>query len=276
MALSTADAGYIRTLIRSRSAIVLDESKEYLIESRLSPLLKETGHTSLPSLIEAVRARPAGPLGDRIVDALTTNETSFFRDRHPFVALENSILPRIIAARAPTRRLSIWCAASSSGQEPFSLGMLLVEKFPELATWQVEIVATDISKEILARARTGTFSQVEVNRGLPAQMLAKYFQREGMTWKIAPKIRDMVSFRELNLASPWPPMGRFDVVMCRNVLIYFDVATRSEVLDKIGNVLAPDGVLMLGAAETTLNLTDRFERVQEGPCGWYELKGISR
>jgi chemotaxis protein methyltransferase CheR len=189
---------------------------------------------------------------------MTTNESLFFRDMAPFDLFRDVLLPRYLAARAATRRLRIWCAAASTGQEPYSLAILLNEAAPRLAGWHVEIVATDISTEVLEKARAGLYTQFEVQRGLPIQMLLKYFTQVGDQWQIAPQIRAMVDYRPLNLIKDFGPLGTFDIVYCRNVLIYFDSATKADVLKRMANVLPPDGSLLLGAAETVIGLTDAF------------------
>jgi chemotaxis protein methyltransferase CheR len=272
MTMNAADAGFIRSMVLSESAIVLDASKGYLIESRLAPLVRETGTGTLEGFVAKLRAAPTGPLRTRVIEAITTNETNFFRDIYPWQALREVVIPRLLAARATTRSLTIWCAAASSGQEPYSLAMTLVDRFPELSSWKVKIVASDISAEILARAKEGRYSQLEVNRGLSAPVLAKHFERDGAGWVIKKRLRDMIDFRKLNLVRPWIGLGASDLVMMRNVLIYFDVPTKAKVLHQVGKQLKPDGALFLGGAETTLNLANEFERVQHGKSSWYRLK----
>jgi chemotaxis protein methyltransferase CheR len=271
MSLSTADSSFVRDLVSARAAIVLDSSKEYLIESRLATVARELGMEDATALVRELRRRPTGSLGSSVIEAMTTNETTWFRDRHPFDALRDSILPSLIAIRRPSRSLRIWCAASSSGQEPYSIAMLIHDHFPELVGWRVEILATDISERILARARTGIYNQVEMNRGLPSHALSRHFDRRDGDWELSAKVRSMVTFRQMNLASSWPFLGRFDLVMLRNVLIYFDQPTKARILESTADVLEPHGVLMLGGAETTLNVTERYQHVRQGACGWYRL-----
>jgi chemotaxis protein methyltransferase CheR len=258
--LGAADFDVVRALVRERAGIVLEPGKEYLVESRLSSLVRSQGFASIAELVSALRLRRPG-LADAVVDAMTTNETSFFRDVHPFEALRTTIIPELIAARRATRELSIWCAASSSGQEPVSLAMLLREHFPELTGWRLRILATDISPSMLDKCRAGRFSQLEVNRGLPASYLVKYFSRAGADWVVNPEVQRMIEYRFLNLMSPFPALGRLDLVLIRNVLIYFDIETKRRVLGGIKKVLRPDGVLMLGSSETTMN-------IDEGWAGW--------
>ncbi len=275
MPLDRADFQYVQQLVRERSGIVLDEGKEYLIETRLTPVARAHGKGSIAELIAAVRAQRRGPLEQAVVEAMTTNETSFFRDIHPFEALRREIFPALIKARAATRKLDIWCAAASSGQEPYSISMMIRENFPQLATWNVRILATDISREILTRAKAGVYSQLEVNRGLPAPLLVKYFQKDGLSWVLKDDIRKMVDYREMNLTEAFPPMQPFDLIMIRNVLIYFDLDTKREILRKLGRLLKPDAHLFLGGAETTVNIDDSYGRVTYGKTVCYQMKSAS-
>lgn len=254
--------GYIRQLVLARSAIVLEPGKEYLVESRLSPLSKVHGFASLDDFADAMATSPFGTMHRQTVEAMTTNETSFFRDIHPFEALKKTLLPEVIAKKAASRQLNIWCAAASSGQEPYSVAMLLRESFPELAGWKITFIATDLSNAVLAKARSGRYGQLEVNRGLPAPLLVKYFTKDGTEWVIREDIRSMIDFRELNLIEKWPLMPVFDIVMIRNVLIYFDIPTKKQILKNIRGIISPTGILMLGGAETTMGIDDAFERVQ--------------
>jgi chemotaxis protein methyltransferase CheR len=252
---------FVRDLVYRRSAIVVEPGKEYLVESRLAPLAREQGFASIDAMIDHLRARPANDLQAKVVEAMTTNETSFFRDQHPFEGLKNTILPALQRARSGSKTLRIWSAACSAGQEPYSIAMLLRDQFPELASWDVRILATDLSAAMVARASAGRYSQVEVNRGLPATTLVKHFERCGTEWQIKPEVRRLVQCRQLNLLDPWP-VGRHDVVFLRNVLIYFDVPTKQAILSRMRGVLAPDGYLFLGGAETTLKVDETFERIQ--------------
>ncbi len=203
---------------------------------------------------------------------MTNNETWFFRDLHPFEMIKRRLLPELIAARSSSRRLNIWSAASSSGQEAFSLAMMIEESFPELRSWTVKILGTDISSTILNRARSGRYSQMEVNRGLPAPLLTRYFQREGMEWVVRESIRNRVCFEAMNLATPWPAMPMMDIILLRNVLIYFEVPVKKQILAKARGVLQPDGYLFLGGAESTLNLDPNFERIAFDKTGCYRLR----
>lgn len=269
--ISPSDFNYIRELVRRHSAIALESDKAYLIEMRLAPLARQAGFASLQELIASLRTQPIHPLHRQVVEAITTHETSFFRDIHPFEALKTSILPKLLAKRRSSS-LVIWCAACSSGQEPFSMAMLVREHFPSLAKHRIRIIATDLSGAILARAREGLYSQIEVNRGLPAGFLPKYFDKQGLYWRIKPEIRRMVEFQQSNLAERWPPMPPLDIVFMRNVLIYFDVSTKKAILSKVRQVLKPDGYLFLGSSETTLNLDVDFEPMSMGKSVCYQLR----
>ncbi|QBI21258.1 protein-glutamate O-methyltransferase CheR [Egibacter rhizosphaerae] len=274
MSLAPADFDYVRTLVRDEAAIVVEPGKSYLVESRLAPVARRHGLQTIDRLVQQLR-RGSPRLRDEVVEAMTTNETSFFRDVHPFTSLEERVIPELMQRRAARRQLVFWSAACSSGQEPYSVAMLLREKFPQLASWNVRIVASDISAEMLGRAAAGRFSQLEVNRGLPARYLAKYFQREGAEWQISDEIRRMVEFRAVNLIQPWPRMPPVDVLLLRNVLIYFDHGTKREILARCRQTLQPDGFLFLGAPETTLNVDPAFDRVQHGQTICYQLKSAT-
>lgn len=273
MALSPTDFQYVSTLVRQKSAIVLEIEKSYLLEARLTPLSRAEGFASLDAMVAQMRAQPLNGLHRKVVEAMTTNETSFYRDLHPFEALKSVVLPEVLKRRAAERRLNIWCAACSSGQEPYTVAMTLMEHFPQLASWNVKITATDISSEMVAKSRAGRYGQIEVNRGLPANLLVKYFEKKGMEWQVKPEVQRWCEFRELNLIEPWGTLPTMDVVFLRNVLIYFDVETKRAILGNVRKVLQPWGYLFLGGAETTINLGDVFERVQFDKAGCYRLKG---
>lgn len=273
MGLSKSDFDFVSQLARQQAAIVLEPGKEYLVEARLSPLARKEGFHSLQALISQMRSGERnGVLHHKAIDALTTNETSFFRDFHPFESLRQSILPSLLEKRASTRSLTIWSAACSSGQEPYSLAMLLQEHFPQLSNWSVSILATDLSPTVLAYAREGQYSQLEVNRGLPANYLVKYFSLREGKWSLRETIKKRVHFRLLNLVQGWPAMPAFDLVMLRNVLIYFNVETKQAILGNIRRQLAPHGHLFLGAAETTVGLDAEFQPVSYGKTVAYCLK----
>jgi chemotaxis protein methyltransferase CheR len=265
------DFDYICRLVRDRSAITLEPGKEYLVETRLLPVVRELELGSISLLVARHRAAQDPGLTTRIIEAMVTTETSFFRDVHPFEGLKSTVLPDLIARRRDERRLHIWSAACSTGQEPYSMAILIREHFPELARWDVQILATDLSGEVLARARTGIYNQIEVNRGMPAQLLVKYFKQHGTSWQLDEEVRKRVQFREMNLVQPWPALPRMDIIFLRNVMIYFDVETKKSILGRVARVLRPDGYLLLGGAETTMNLDDSFRRVPTTRSGYYQL-----
>ena len=269
-ALTNSDFDYLRSVVRERSAILLGEDKKYLIEARLTPLLRREALGSLGELVTRMRSQPFGGLHDSVVDAMTTNETSFFRDKHPFEALREHIIPGLLSKQKPGP-IHIWSNACSSGQEPYSIAMVLREHFPTLSSKDVRILATDLSPSMLARAEAGIYSKLEVNRGLPATLLVKHFEEDGSAWRISKALRQMVDFRPLNLIKPWPALPAMDVIFLRNVLIYFDVETKQEILRKVRKVLKPEGYLFLGGAETTLHLDDAFERIPFGKTVCYGL-----
>jgi chemotaxis protein methyltransferase CheR len=252
------EMAFLCELVKERSAIALDPRREYLMEARLATIARQAGLKTVSDLIACLRAGGQPDLQWKAVEAMTTNETSFFRDIKPFEAMKQTILPALIKAREKERRISIWCGACSTGQEPYSLCMMLREHFPALQGWNISFLATDICSEVLERARQGIYSQLEVNRGLPAHLLLKYFKKTGDQWTIDSGIRKMVSFQRMNLAAPWPPMGSLDVIMLRNVMIYFPAETKKQILKNIRQVLRRDGYLFLGTAETTINLDPTY------------------
>lgn len=272
MTVTVTDFEFISAMVRAESAIVLERGKEYLVEARLLPVATEAGLASVADLVQQLRLHPTGPLRQDVVEAMTTNETSFFRDAHPFEALSQRVLPELVRARAGERLVKIWCAAASSGQEPYSIAMLLADLLAGHPGWRVRLLATDISQRMLARTRAGRYTQLEVNRGLPAPRLVRHFTRSGTHWQVNDELRRMVECRVLHLDGPWPPMPSMDVVFLRNVLIYFDIPTKQRILARIRGVLRPDGYLFLGGAETTLNLDPAFERVQLGSAPAYRLR----
>lgn len=268
--IDTQTFDFISELIRKKSAIVLEKSKGYLVESRLAPVAREFGFENLEVLVSELRKPTAHSLVQKVVDAMTTNETSFFRDLHPFQALKTTILPDLIEKRGRQRTLNIWSNACSSGQEPYTLAMSIKEHFPELASWRVRLIGSDLSSKILARAAEGVFTQTEVNRGLPMQLLLKYFAKDGIQWRIADELRKMIEFKPLNLIESFPSsLPKMDVVFLRNVLIYFSPETKTAILNKVLATLAPDGYLFLGGAETTMNLNVRFEKQLIGSAVCY-------
>jgi chemotaxis protein methyltransferase CheR len=268
VALTEADLEHVRRLVQERSGLHLGAGKGYLVEARLAPLATREGLSSVAELVRRLRTGPPA-LADDVAEAMTTNETSFFRDVHPFDALRDVVLPELLA-RPRTRELRVWSAAASTGQEAYSVAMLLAESFPGV---RASILATDLSRDVLARAAAGTFSQLEVNRGLPAALLVRYFERDGADWRIRPEVRERVEFRQLNLARPWPRLPEMDVVMLRNVLIYFGTEAKRAVLTQVARVLAPGGLLFLGGAETTYGLDEGWERITVGRTSLYRPVG---
>jgi len=257
------DFGYLRKLLKERSGLVLAPEKQYLAESRLLPLARRNGMHTLTELIAKLKTPQAATLASDVVDAMTTNETFFFRDKVPFEQFRDTIVPALLAARAREKRIRIWCTACATGQEPYSLAMALKGMGAALAGYKVQILATDLCAEMLERARAGIYSQFEVQRGLPIQQLVKFFAQVGERWQIAPEIRAMVQFRTLNLLADFKPLGTFDLVFCRNVLIYFDQPTKTAVLERIARQMPDDGFLVLGAAETVVGLTESFKPVAD-------------
>jgi len=255
------DYEFLRKLLKERSGLDLSADKQYLVESRLIPLARRAGLTGIAELVAKIKAGSAA-LTSEVVEAMTTNETFFFRDKIPFDHLRESILPALVQARASRRSLRIWCAASSTGQEPYSIAMC-VKEFAGLAGWRVEIVATDLSQEVLEKSKAGIYSQFEVQRGLPIQMLVKYFTQTGELWQLKPDLRAMVQHRQLNLLQDFSQLGTFDVIFCRNVLIYFDQDTKVAVFDRLARMLEADGVLLLGAAESVVGISDAFKPYPE-------------
>ena len=252
------DYDYLRKLLKDRSGLVLSADKQYLVESRLTPLARRVGVASLGELVSRLKSSNER-LTVEVVEAMTTNESFFIRDKIPFDHFRDAIMPGLLAARARDKRIRIWCSAASTGQEPYSLAMCLKEMKDRVAGWRIEILGTDLSTEVLEKAKTGLYSQFEVQRGLPIQMLVKYFTQVGDSWQLSPEIRAMVQYRPLNLLADFTHLGGFDVVFCRNVLIYFDQETKVGVLNRLAKLLEPDGYLVLGAAETVVGLTDAFK-----------------
>ncbi len=262
--MTNAEFCYVRDLVRDHSALTLESGKEYLVESRLNPLARGQGFFSYREMVKSLRAGPFRDLHRKVVEAMTNNETSFFRDARVFEMLNQSILPALESAQSPARSLNIWCAACSTGQEPYSLAMLLSEYRRPLDGWNIRIVASDISRDVLARARAGQYSQFEVNRGLPAALLVKYFDKRGSCWEVKPHIRRMVEFRETNLLHGWSGLPSMHLILMRNVLIYLDVPTKKAILERAARLLDPSGFLVLGSAETTMNLVEAFEPMTIG------------
>jgi chemotaxis protein methyltransferase CheR len=266
------DYEYLRKILRDHSGLDLSADKQYLIESRLLPLSRKAGLSGISELVQKMKGGSAS-ITTRVVEAMTTNETFFFRDKIPFEHFRDTIMPEILQERAGRKSIRIWCAASSTGQEPYSLAMCLKEMSAAIAGWRIEILATDLSEEVLEKSSSGIYSQFEVQRGLPIQLLVKYFQQTGGFWRINADIRAMVQHRKLNLLHDFSHLGVFDVIFCRNVLIYFDQDTKIDVFNRLAKATEPDGFLVLGAAETVVGLTDVFKSHPERR-GLYRPSGM--
>jgi len=263
------DYEYLRKLLKERSGLDLSADKQYLVESRLIPLARRAGLSGIAELVQKMK-NGADALITDVVEAMTTNETFFFRDKIPFDHLRDTILPQLVPARTNRRALRIWSAASSTGQEPYSIAMCLREFGPALSGWRIEIVATDLSQEVLEKSKAGIYSQFEVQRGLPIQMLVKYFKQTGELWQLNADIRGMVQHRQLNLLHDFSGLGKFDIIFCRNVLIYFDQDTKIRIFERLSKMFEADGTLMLGAAETVVGISDAF-RPSPDKRGLYQL-----
>lgn len=255
------DYDFLRKCLKDRSGLVLSGDKQYLVESRLLPIARRAGLGGLGELVSTLKRGNADALMTTVVEAMMTNESLFFRDKTPFEHFRTTVMPALTAARRSSRTLRIWCAAASTGQEPYSLAMALKEMERDLSGWRIELLATDISNEVLEKARQGLYSQFEVQRGLPIQLLIKHFVQVGESWQIAPEIRAMIKYRQLNLLADFSHLGMFDLVFCRNILIYFDQATKIDLLNRLAKIVAGDGFLVLGAAETVVGLTDSFKTI---------------
>jgi chemotaxis protein methyltransferase CheR len=253
--MTPAEFEFVAQLLKRRSGLVLNSDKLYLLESRLGPVARKHSLAGLSAIAAKLKAGDE-PLARDVTEAMTTNESFFFRDKTPFDHFEKLMLPAMLKARAGARRLRIWCAAASTGQEPFSLAMLLKEKQALVKDWRIDIIGTDLSSEVLTRAKSGLYSQFEVQRGLPVQMMVKYFAKERDQWRIKDEVRSMVEYRQMNLLDSFVGLGTFDIIYCRNVLIYFDEATKRAILERMVQLLPDDGYLLLGAAETVVGITN--------------------
>ncbi len=260
--MSPQEYEYLCKLLKERSGLVLAADKQYLVESRLLPVARKIGCETVEALVAKLRALGSDALKAEVTEAMMINESFFFRDKIPYDRFRDTIIPDMMQKRAAQRRLRIWSAACSTGQEPYSLAMML-DGFSTLAGWQFDIIATDISNEVLDKARAGSYSQFEVQRGLPISLLMQHFEQVGDQWRISAKIRKMVQFRQLNLLTDFSILGQFDVIFCRNVLIYFDQPTKMDVLTRIKGRLAHDGYFVLGAAETVVGVSDLFAPIPD-------------
>ena len=263
---------WLRAFLKQQSGLVLSNEKQYLIESRLLPVARKAGLSTLSALIAKMKEPGQSVLAATVVEAMTTNESFFFRDKVPFEHFTETMLPKMLEARARDRRLRIWCAAASTGQEPYSLAMCLKEAEAKLAGWRIEMIGTDLSSDVLDKAKAGIYTQFEVQRGLPINHLLKYFTQTGDTWQINSNLRSMVQYRKLNLLESFAALGQFDIVFCRNVLIYFDNQTKVDILQRISKQMPADGFLVLGAAETVVGLTDAFKPMTD-KRGLYQPNG---
>ncbi len=259
--MNITDFDIYKDLLKDESGLSLSQDKSYLVESRLNPVAKKWGYENIDAMTSVLRAVPPKDLVNDIVEAMTTNETSFFRDNRPFDVFKDTVLPYYKKKNATNKHLRIWCAAASSGQEPYSLAMILKEEAAKMPGWRFSITATDISHEILAQAKDGVYSQFEVQRGLPITLLMKYFTQDGDKWIISDEIKNMVDFKYFNLLDGMSLLGKYDIIFCRNVLIYFDQPTKKDVMERIEKQLVDDGVFFLGGAETVLGITDAFKAV---------------
>ena len=260
MILTDPDLKFLSGVVAEFSGNVIPPRQAYMLEQQLKPVAKSVGLTSVTELVGKMRKTPSSILSTQVAEAVTVNETSFFRDNHPFVALEKKVIPDLIVKNQATKKLRIWCAACSCGQEPYTIAMVLRESFPQLKNWKVEIIATDLSDEVLQKSKSGLYSQLEVNRGLPVKKLIKFFDRNGSNWQVKKELRDLIQFRRLNLTAAFPQLGEFDVVFIRNVLIYFDQSTKAQILNRVRRVMRSDGYLFIGSAETTIGLGVPFKR----------------
>ncbi len=269
--IGTEDFEFLRKLVRSESGIELEENHQYLIDSRLPPVARQHNLAGIGEVMRQVRRSRDKELQVDVIDAITTNETSFFRDQHPFEDLTEHVIPEIIEANAPGTPVTIWCAAGSSGQEPYTLAIMINESFPQLVRdRQIKIVATDLSRTMIKRTEEGRYSQFEVNRGLPANLLLEYFEQDGREWVIRQDLRDMIQTSVVNLLEPWPTVPRCDLVLIRNVMIYFSPDTKREILRRIRTeVLRPGGYLMLGSSETLINLDDNYQKQRMDKGSFY-------
>lgn len=265
--LSEQQFSQLSNLLKDETAVVLGSGKEYLVEARLTSLMREEGFATLSDLIEEVLRRSNPRLNQKVLLALTTNETSFFRDLAPFELLKNKLVPELMTRRAATKSITAWCAACSTGQEPYSLAMLMKQAFPQLSDWSVKILASDLNPSVVQKAKKGVYSSLEVNRGLPATMLVQFFTQQGDLFSINEDLKRWITFFDHNLISSWN-IPQVDILFMRNVLIYFDTDTKRQLFEKIKGVLAPDGYLFLGTAESPYRIVEGFSKV-EGAANVY-------
>lgn len=272
MKISSIDFDFIRDIAEKKAGITIDIGKEYLVENRISSISRKYGYASLSNFISHLRDNPFDrEIIDETIDALTINETSFFRDFHPFEHLRKSVIPEIIEANKGSRKLSIWSAACSTGQEIYSIAILLSEHFPNLHNWNINLYATDISNTVLERARSGNYTAFEANRGLNDELKKKYFKQDGENLELNEAIRSQVTFQSLNFMEQWKNTNTFDIILMRNVLIYFDTETKRKVLTKVKNCLSPQGHLFLGSSETTYNIDSDWVSIRNNESTSYKI-----
>lgn len=272
MPILQADFDQLRKLVLERSGIVLDAGKIAMVEQKMGLLVKERGLADSTALAKEILKNPSGPLATELVEGIATPETGFFRDNRAFKALKSEVIPRIIEKRGVERAINIWSGGCSTGQEPYSIVMMLQEHFPQLKGWTIRFIATDLSSKVLDRARSGIYSQLEMNRGLPAPLLLKYFQKQGLQWQVKPALRSLIEFREFNLVKDWPPLPKMDIIFLRNVLVYFQSETKRQVLNKVAEALRPDGFLFMGMAEIPMTRENRFEKLDVDRSGCFVLR----
>ncbi|MEO1618845.1 MAG: CheR family methyltransferase [Planctomycetota bacterium] len=260
MPLASADIDFLRDLVAHHSGNVIAPRQVYMLEQRLTPVAGTHGLEDVSSLVAELRRSSSKKLSTEVAEAVTVNETSFYRDAHVFDSLANHVIPKLIESRAAEKTIRIWSAACSSGQEPYTIAMVLRDRFPQLENWKIKITATDLSEEMLKKSRSGLYSQLEVNRGLPVKQLVRFFDRKGNQWQAKPELRNIIECQRLNLTQSWSLLGTFDVVFIRNVLIYFDQKTKSDILQRVHRLLRPDGFLFIGSAETMIGLGAPYQR----------------
>ncbi|WP_298820011.1 protein-glutamate O-methyltransferase CheR [uncultured Roseibium sp.] len=273
--MTPSEFDFLKNFLKTRSGLVLSNDKQYLVESRLQPVARSSKLETLSAVIQQLQRGGNRALENEVVEAMTTNESFFFRDKTPFEHFKDTMLPSLLESRATRKQLKIWCAAASTGQEPYSLAICLKEDAAKMPGWRTRILGTDLSQEVLEKAKTGLYSQFEVQRGLPIQLLLKYFEQKGDVWQINPNMRAMIEWKKFNLLESFTHLGEFDIIFCRNVLIYFDQATKSEILGRMAKSLPDDGFLVLGAAETVVGLTDAFKPVS-GKRGLFQKKQVAQ
>ncbi|KMP10397.1 hypothetical protein UR09_06350 [Candidatus Nitromaritima sp. SCGC AAA799-A02] len=272
MVLGVTDFDFVKQLVHKQSGIFLESGKEYLVEGRLLPLALSEGFDGLPALMDALRRDNSPNLIQKVLEAITTKETSFFRDKHPFETLRRSVLPEILEKRASIKELNIWCGAASSGQEPYSIAMVMMDEIPQIESWKINFLATDISDEMLSQCRKGLYSQNEIKRGLPGPFLPKFFRRVEGNWQINAPLRELINFKKLNLCGDWFHMPQWDIIFLRNVLVYFESDSKEVIYRRLQSKLKPDGYLFLGAGETPTRFSDNFKQTEFNASRCYQLR----